>query len=167
MLGGLLEEVERRAGALSGLALRLVCTSGEALGGDQVGTFRRLALRDGLSSSLVNLYGPTEATVDVTYHETTGEETVVPIGRPLSNTQVYVVDGWLEPQPIGVAGELLIGGVQVGRGYLGRPGLTAGRVVAGPFSGGAGARGFPAGGPGRGRAAGPPQLLCPTPTHSK
>ena len=83
-LAGFLEEVERRPGALSGLALRLVCTSGEALGAEQVAAFRRLAARDGLEASLVNLYGPTEATVDVHYYETAGDETVVPIGAPIA-----------------------------------------------------------------------------------
>ena len=70
LLVGFLEEVERRPGALTGSQLRMVCTSGEALGGEQVATFRRLASRDGLASELVNLYGPTEATVDVTFYPT-------------------------------------------------------------------------------------------------
>jgi non-ribosomal peptide synthetase component F len=68
---------------------------------------------------LHNLYGPTEAAVDVTYWACEPRERrVVPIGRPVANTRVYVLDGALNPVPVGVGGELFIAGVQVGRGYL-------------------------------------------------
>ena len=76
---------------------------------------------------LHNLYGPTEAAVDVTYWpcDANYPRPIVPIGRPVANTRMYVLDGWGNPAPLGCPGELLIGGIQVGRGYLGRPELTA------------------------------------------
>src|SRR5699024_11677543 len=86
--------------------------------------------------ALVNLYGPTEAAVDVTWFDVA--EGVgrggVPIGRPVWNTRVYVLDGSLRPVPEGVVGDLYLSGVQLARGYQGRPGLTAGRSVADSFS---------------------------------
>ncbi|MEM9257766.1 MAG: amino acid adenylation domain-containing protein, partial [Pseudomonadota bacterium] len=87
-----------------------------------------------------NSYGPTETTVTTTTIELEDHEDPPPIGAPVANTQVYVLDGRFEPVPVGVAGELLIGGLQVSRGYLGRPGLTAEKFVADPFSGEPGAR---------------------------
>ncbi len=112
--------------------LRRIVTSGEALPGD-------LAHRciERVGAPLHNLYGPTEAAVDVTAWPASGDpkEQGVPIGRPVANTQILVMDRELRPSPRGVPGELLIGGVQVARGYLGRPALTAERFVPAPDAG--------------------------------
>ena len=95
--------------------------------------------------ALHNLYGPTEASVDVSFWECRRGEvhTSIPIGRPVANTQLYVLDPRMRPVPIGVPGELHIGGVQLALGYHGKPELTAQRFVADPFSPRAGARLFP------------------------
>ncbi len=86
---------------------------------------------------VLNAYGPAECSDDVTYHEITeilgDSDTLVPIGRPVANTRLYLLDPWLEPVPVGVPGELCVAGIQVGRGYLHRPGLTADKFIPDPF----------------------------------
>jgi amino acid adenylation domain-containing protein len=128
MLRAFLEE----GGLESCGSLRNVICSGEALPHAlQERFFTRLP-----ASKLHNLYGPTEAAVDVTHWacQRGDERLTVPIGRPVANTQMYVLDGRMEPAPVGVAGELYIGGVQVGRGYVSRDDLTVARFVPDPFS---------------------------------
>ncbi|HEY8547646.1 MAG TPA: amino acid adenylation domain-containing protein, partial [Acidimicrobiales bacterium] len=111
--------------------LRRAFASGEALPADLA---RRWVELTGVP--LHNLYGPTEAAVDVTWHDPAlglPERGTVPIGRPVWNTGVLVLDGYLRPVPLGVPGELYLTGAQLARGYHGRPGLTAERFVASPF----------------------------------
>ncbi|MDG9720247.1 non-ribosomal peptide synthase/polyketide synthase [Streptomyces sp. DH24] len=111
-------------------AVRRVICSGEALNGRTAQRFFAV-----LGAELHNLYGPTEAAVDVTAHRCGPDEphTGVPIGRPVWNTRVLVLDAALRPAPAGVAGELYLAGVQLADGYLGRPGLSAERFVADPW----------------------------------
>ncbi|MCL2535795.1 MAG: amino acid adenylation domain-containing protein, partial [Nocardiaceae bacterium] len=116
-------------------SLRTVFCSGEALPPATAAAFTEFAAVSSLSGAhLHNLYGPTEAAVDVTYRPYSGTDTVsVPIGAPVWNTEVYVLDARLHPVPAGVPGELYLAGVQLARGYVGRPDLTADRFVASPF----------------------------------
>ncbi|AIV65483.1 non-ribosomal peptide synthetase [Burkholderia pseudomallei] len=128
MLQAFLEDEGAARGC--GSVKRVMC-SGEALPPSLVKRFYR-CLPD---ARLHNLYGPTEAAVDVTAWACDAEEggASVPIGRPIANTRIYVLDGHGQPVPRGVAGELYIGGVQVARGYLNRPELTRERFVDDPF----------------------------------
>jgi amino acid adenylation domain-containing protein len=120
---------------------RVIC-SGEALSIDLQERF--FALFD---AELHNLYGPTEAAIDVTYWacQRGGRDLVVPIGRPIANTQIYILDEAMQPVSVGIPGELYIGGVGVARGYHNRPELTAEKFIRDPFSQREGARLFKTG----------------------
>jgi amino acid adenylation domain-containing protein len=111
-------------------ALRRLFCGGEALTADL-----RDRARERIGADIYNLYGPTETCIDATWHPLPREEAgpVVPIGRPIDNVRVHVLDGHGAPCPIGVPGELHIGGAAVGRGYLHRPRQTAERFVDDPF----------------------------------
>jgi amino acid adenylation domain-containing protein len=116
--------------------MRLIVVSSEAWRVDRYEYFKRFC---GSETRLLNAYGLTEATIDSTWFEPGPDAQLVPgrfvpIGGPLDNTRVYVLDAALEPQPVGIPGELCVGGVAVARGYLKRPELTAERFVRDPFS---------------------------------
>ena len=115
-------------------SLRYVFASGEALTPDLVERFNRLIYQVN-GTELHNLYGPTEATVDVTWQPCSPApgEFSVPIGRPIANTAIYILDSLGNPCPPGVAGELCISGVQVARGYINRPELTKQCFQPDPF----------------------------------
>jgi amino acid adenylation domain-containing protein len=112
-------------------AVKRVICSGEVLPLDLQSAFLSK-----FQSKLHNLYGPTEAAVDVTFWacEQTHSGMSVPIGKPIANTQIYVLDELMEPTPLGVPGELYLGGAGLARGYLGQPELTAQRFVPNSFS---------------------------------
>lgn len=116
------------------LGLSTVISAGERCPAD-------LAVRWSSGRRFFNAYGPTETTIVVIVYEHNNVRTGdTPIGRPLSNVQIYLLDQHLNPVPTGATGELHIGGVAVGRGYLGRPGLTAEKFIPDPFSTEPGAR---------------------------
>jgi amino acid adenylation domain-containing protein len=119
--------------------LRLVFCGGEVVPADLPSKFHACF---GSTPTLWNLYGPTEATIDATYWECKPnlEQTRIPIGRPIANTQIFIFDSHLHPVPIGVIGELCIGGAGLARGYLNRPELTKEKFIAHPFSTEPGAR---------------------------
>ncbi len=132
MMSLFLDYAERDGASADLSSLRYLFASGEALPRRQVNRFHALP---GIKAKLINVYGPTEATVDVTFHlcEPTVETGPVPIGRPIHNTQIYILNDKLEPVPIGVPGDLWIAGVGVARGYLNQTELTADKFVPCPF----------------------------------
>ncbi|MEV6980965.1 amino acid adenylation domain-containing protein [Sphaerisporangium sp. NPDC051017] len=109
-------------------SIRQVVCSGEALSADLARRF----FASGLSAGLDNLYGPTEAAIDVTRWTCGPQDAITPIGAPIANTTVHVLDAHGNRMPVGMAGELHLGGVQLARGYLNRPELTAEKFVADP-----------------------------------
>ena len=114
--------------------LREVWTGGEAV---SPRSMRRVLDAAGPDLNLVHVYGPTEATVYSTCRpvtEVAADAVSIPIGRPMDNTQLHVLDEQLRPAPVGVAGELYIAGAGLARGYVSRPGLTAERFVPDPFA---------------------------------
>lgn len=115
-------------------ALRWWTVSGEALHPDLASRFRR-ALPD---ARLLNLYGSAEVAGDATVHEVTAEDLdVIPIGKPIANTRIYILDERGQAAPIGVHGAIHVGGDCLAAGYWGRPDLTAERFLPDPFVGGA------------------------------
>ncbi|MGH3165161.1 MAG: amino acid adenylation domain-containing protein, partial [Trebonia sp.] len=131
-------------------SLRQVLSGGEALSADLRDRFFSASDRIALD----NLYGPAEAAIDVTRWACRPGDPAVPIGRPIANTTVHVLDRWGNQVPIGLPGELHVGGVQVAHGYLHRPGLTAEKFIADPFSAEPGARLYATGDLARWRADG-------------
>jgi amino acid adenylation domain-containing protein len=143
---------------LDGLAgglpsVRRIFASGEPLPPDLAA-----AVHERIGCQLYNLYGPTEATIDVTAARCLPGEPVT-IGRPVANTRAYIVDADLRLQPAGVPGELVLAGVQLARGYLGRPADTADRFVPDPFGTGPGGRLYRTGDLARHRADGTIEYL--------
>ncbi|MEM7530540.1 MAG: amino acid adenylation domain-containing protein [Chloroflexota bacterium] len=108
-------------------ALRAICAGGENCTPDLVRHWWTPTRR------FYNIYGPTEFTMAATLYECTPHDAPAPIGHIYDNCQAYVLDEYMEPVPIGVAGELYLGGVQVARGYFNRPELTAEKFVPNPF----------------------------------
>lgn len=126
-----------RAKGLDELGLRLIFCSGEALPFDLRNDFLRL-----VKSELHNLYGPTEAAVDVSAWDCSEDagESIVPIGKPIANIQLFVLDEAMRPVAPGQTGELCIGGIGLARGYLNRSDLTQNSFVSNPIPGASGAR---------------------------
>lgn len=109
-------------------SLKHIVCSGEALPEKVVNECKQK-----LGSRIHNLYGPTEAAIDVTAIDLTNIETGVTIGYPIANTSIYIVNDAMAPQPVGISGELLIGGVQVAYGYLNKPQLSEEKFIKDPF----------------------------------
>jgi amino acid adenylation domain-containing protein len=106
--------------------LKILC-GGEALPQNLASQLRQRA------ASIWNLYGPTETTIWSTIHQVDEREAIVPIGRPIANTQIYILDKYLQPVPVGFPGELYIGGAGLARGYFNQPELTKEKFIYNPF----------------------------------
>jgi surfactin family lipopeptide synthetase A len=121
-------------------SLRIVIVGGEKASSAALTAWRKIA---GPKVRWVNTYGPTETSVIVTSFEPKADEeipAVLPIGRPIANTKIYILDKNLQPQPVGIAGDLYVSGPGLARGYLNRPEITAEKFVRDPFSNEPGAR---------------------------
>ncbi|MBL6449162.1 amino acid adenylation domain-containing protein [Fulvivirga sp. 29W222] len=110
-------------------SLKRVIASGEALLPEMVAKFYKI-----FDIPLHNLYGPTEASVDVSAYDTVSTDSIVPIGKPIANIRLYILDENKKPLPVGVNGGLYISGVGVARGYLNRPDLTREKFIDNPFA---------------------------------
>ncbi|MCX6581123.1 MAG: non-ribosomal peptide synthetase [Candidatus Aminicenantes bacterium] len=137
-----LDFIETTGRVKEAATLKHVFASGETLTPILVNRFNRL-LYAANGTRLHNLYGPTEASIDVSYFDcaSDGPVEIVPIGKPIDNVRLYIVDRNIQPVPIGVVGQLCIAGVALARGYLNRPELTAEKFIK-SFSGGPGGRFF-------------------------
>ncbi len=145
-----LEGLDAKAGLKE---LRTLVVAGEACS-------ESVVKRWAAGRTFINAYGPTEATVCASLYRCRPDERGAPsIGRPISNTQIYILDEHRRPVPIGVEGELYIGGAGVARGYLNRPALTAERFVEDPFSSDPKSRLYKTGDVGRWRADGNIEFL--------
>ena len=140
------------AGALA--SLRVLLIGGEAFPASLAAQLAQVT-----PAKLVNMYGPTETTIWSSTHAVDGRDESIPIGRPIANTELYVLDADRRPLPVGVAGELYIGGDGVTRGYLNRPELSAERFVPDPFRATKGARLYRTGDLARWRADGVMEFL--------
>jgi len=119
---------EGRFGISDLQSLRRVITSGEALAADTV-----LSWYKKMDIPIYNLYGPTEASIEVSHYKTSRYDTKIPIGRPIWNTQLYIISEARQLQPMGVTGEICIGGVGLARGYINNAALTDEKFVINPF----------------------------------
>ncbi len=130
-----LDYAEKNSGVIQKLkSLKYIFLSGEALSPGLVK--RYYAIFGSNAASLHNLYGPAECAVDVTYYDCIGDETDIPIGKPIDNTKIYITDKFLNPVPFGAVGELCIGGVGVGKGYINNAVLTNEKFIENPFGNG-------------------------------
>ncbi|BAY10176.1 non-ribosomal peptide synthetase [Calothrix sp. NIES-2098] len=115
--------------------MKLIICGSDSWYGQEYEKFRQFC---GSSTRLINSFGVTEATIDSTYFETQtidlSVEQLVPIGSPFTNTQIYILDSYFQPVPVGIIGEIYIGGVGIARGYLQRPDLTAEKFIPNLFS---------------------------------
>jgi len=136
MLNAFLDYLQENGNTGRPACLKQVICSGEALTVTQVKRFDELL--PGNSTRLANLYGPTEATIDVSYYDcfTQDDLNLIPIGKPIDNIQLHILDKSLHIQPVGIAGELYIAGPGLARGYINRPELTNQKLLRGVQGGG-------------------------------
>ncbi|KQO31340.1 hypothetical protein ASF10_22140 [Flavobacterium sp. Leaf82] len=130
MLTQFLEYVESEPESISQLkSLKRIYASGEALSVTTNNKFHELFD----DTKLINLYGPTEATIDVTYFECSKNLNTIPIGKPIDNTMIYILDQQHNIVPIGIEGTIFIAGAGLARGYLNKPELTSQKFIPNPF----------------------------------